>query len=146
MSNWYYGIAENKQGPFTLFQMQQLVATGQLGPQTLVWADHMPNWVPVHTLPFLMPQRPAGDAGLGLLIPMGPQSGFAIAAGYCGLLGIIFAITAPLGVVFGILALRDIARNPQKAGKGRAITGIVLGGLLTLMWLVILLAIVAVHH
>src|SRR6267142_4849120 len=124
MSIWYYAIAENKQGPFTLTQIQQLVAGGQLGPATLVWADHLTEWVPVSSLPCLMPRRPADDAGLGLLLPTGPQSGFAIAAGYCGLFGLVFGLTAPLGIIFGILGLKDIAKHPEKKGKGRAITGI----------------------
>ena len=41
---------------------------------------------------------------------------------------------------FGILGLREIKAHPEKRGKGRAITGIVLGSLVTLGFVLIVLA------
>jgi hypothetical protein len=82
----------------------------------------------------LHPARPRDDGGaLNLLIPMAPQSGFAIAAGYLGLFS-FFVVTAPLAIIFGVLALRDLKAHPEKRGMGRAITGIVLGGGFTLLY------------
>lgn len=44
-------------------------------------------------------------------------------AGYILRIGII---SAPLAIIFGVIALRDIKKNMKK-GKGFAITGIILG-------------------
>lgn len=71
------------------------------------------------------------DLGMRLLLPVG-RSGFAIAAGYLGLFSVLF-LPAPLALLFGILAVRDIQKNPKKSGLGRAIFGIVMGVIFTLL-------------
>jgi hypothetical protein len=66
------------------------------------------------------------DPAMRMLLPIG-RSGWAIAAGYAGL----FAFTvfpAPLALIFGILALRDMKKHPEKRGMGREIFGLVIGG------------------
>jgi hypothetical protein len=124
---WHYGTEADRRGPISLEELQRLAATGQLAPATLVWCEGMATWVPWATLPFLRPPAPRDDGGaLNLLLPMAPQSGFAIAAGYLGLFS-FFVVTAPFAIGFGILGLRDIKHHPEKRGIGRAITGIVLG-------------------
>jgi hypothetical protein len=71
-----------------------------------------------------------GDSSLmRALMPVG-RSWWAIASGYLAL----FIITAPLAVITGILAIREIRSNPHKHGMGRAIFGIVFGGLCTLLF------------
>ena len=75
-----------------------------------------------------------------LLLPVG-RSIYAIAAGYLGLLSLAF-VPAPFALICGLLALRDIKQNPEKAGKGRAVFGIVMGTVFTLAMLgLILLAV-----
>jgi len=76
------------------------------------------------------------NAALRWLIPVG-RSGWAIAAGYAGLLA-VFPIVGQLAIVFGILAIRDIKKHPGRHGLGRAWFGIVAGALATLVWLVLL--------
>jgi hypothetical protein len=61
----------------------------------------------------------------------------AIASFVLGLLGIV-GISAILGIVFGIIALRSI-RATLQGGRGLAISGIVLGGL----WLALYAALIA---
>jgi hypothetical protein len=56
----------------------------------------------------------------------------AIAALICSLIFFIPTLSV-LGVIFGIVALRQISRTPQN-GKGMAITGIVIGTLVSLFW------------
>src|SRR5947209_1955737 len=80
-------------------------------------------------------RRRGGDAsaeeGVKWLVPIG-RSGWAIAAGYFGLLscfpmiGLLFGIMA---IVTGLLALQHLGKNPKLGGKGRAIFGIVMGGI-----------------
>jgi len=73
------------------------------------------------------------DPAMRMLLPVG-RSMFAILAGYFGLFSVIF-FPAPFAVVFGILGLRDIKKNPKLGGKGRAIFGLVMGGIFTLLLL-----------
>ncbi|MCX6883058.1 MAG: DUF4190 domain-containing protein [Verrucomicrobia bacterium] len=67
------------------------------------------------------------DAVVRMLLPVG-RSGYAIAAGYLGLVSIL-GIFAPFALLFGILAVKDIRNNPEKHGMGRAIFGIIMGAL-----------------
>lgn len=76
------------------------------------------------------------DAAIRMLLPVG-RSGWAIAAGYAGLLSPLL-VFAPLALLFGILALRDIKRNRQRHGKGRAVFGVVMGVLFSLFGLLVL--------
>ena len=132
---WYYGAAEQRIGPVSIEQLRALYAAHQITPQTMCWSAGMPQWVAAGTLPFL---QPTDSAGLNLLLPIGPQSGLAIAAGYLGLFSLILGVTAPLGVILGVLALRDLRDHPEKRGKGRALTGIIIGGLVTAGWLLVI--------
>jgi Domain of unknown function (DUF4190) len=71
-----------------------------------------------------------GDSSLmRAILPVG-RSWWAIASGYLALL----IVTAPLAVVTGILAIREIRQNPHKHGMGRAIFGIAFGGLVTSLY------------
>ena len=63
----------------------------------------------------------------------GGGPGLGIAALCCGILGIFFAgwLLGPLAIVFGALGMKN-------DGRGMAITGLVLGCLVTLLWLILL--------
>lgn len=75
-----------------------------------------------------VPQRPIGDDPLmRMVLPVG-RSAWAIAAGYLGLLSFL-VVFAPLALAAGIFAVVDIKQNPHKHGMGRAIFGIVMGAL-----------------
>lgn len=133
--DWYYEVGGNKLGPVPVQVLQQLVSTGQVGGQTPVWCEGMPRWVAALSLPILAhaPAAPAGGA-MHLVMPVGPQSSFAITAGYLGLFSFVM-ILAPLAILFGVLGLRDIRSHPEKRGVGRAWTGLVLGSI----WLIVLI-------
>ena len=60
------------------------------------------------------------------------RSKLAIAAGYLAFFALLI-FPAPIALVVGILALRDIKKHPGEWGKGRAWFGIVLGALGTLV-------------
>ena len=77
---------------------------------------------------------PAGPYGYPV---QRPTNGLAVAALICGIL------IAPLGIVFGHIALHQIKRTGDE-GRGMAIAGVVLGYLLTVLGvLVLVLAVVA---
>jgi hypothetical protein len=76
------------------------------------------------------------DAGIRLLLPVG-RSLWAIAAGYAGLFAVLF-LPAPVALVLGIVAIYDIKRHPDRHGMGRAIFGLVMGAIFTLLMLSVL--------
>lgn len=80
-------------------------------------------------------------AALRWCVPLG-RSGWAIAAGYLGLLS-IFPFIGVMAITCGFLGLLSIAKNPQKLGKGRAWLGIVSGAGFTILYLIILLVTLA---
>lgn len=75
------------------------------------------------------------DAGVRLLIPVG-RSVWAIAAGYFGLLAVTL-VFAPPALICGLVAIADIRKSKvgpsPKHGMGRAVFGIVMGLLGTLL-------------
>ena len=70
------------------------------------------------------------DLGMRMLLPVG-RSGWAITAGYLGLISVL-CIPSPFALIAGILAIREMRRDPKKHGMGRAVFGIVMGGIGTL--------------
>ena len=66
-----------------------------------------------------------------MILPVG-QSVYAIIAGYLGLFSMIF-FPAPLAILFGILGLRDVKKNPNLGGWGRSMFGLVMGLIFTLI-------------
>ena len=88
--------------------------------------------------------RQQPDAVERMLTPVG-RPGSAIAAGYLALFAIVPGfgfLPAVLALIFGIVALKKIAKDPSLSGKGRAWFGIILGSIFTLLWGVALIAIV----
>jgi hypothetical protein len=82
------------------------------------------------------------NAGLEFIVPMGNISGAAIAAGYLGIFSLAFApLTGLPAIICGVLAIRTLQRDPTKKGWGRAVTGIALGSLFSLMWILIAIGI-----
>ncbi|WBQ04882.1 DUF4190 domain-containing protein [Kribbella sp. CA-293567] len=85
------------------------------------------------------PQYPAAY-GYGYGYPGHQQTktnGLAIAALICALGGLVIGLSAPVGVALGIAALAQIKKSGE-SGKGQAIAGIVIGGLLTLFGVALL--------
>ena len=92
--------------------------------------------VPAAPPPGAMPGATAGGLG-GMskaaehaLLPT-DRSGLAIAAGYLGLFALVI-LPAPIALVVGLLALRDLRNHPEKLGRGRAWFGTIAGALGTL--------------
>lgn len=64
----------------------------------------------------------------------------AIAAGYAGLLCFVI-LPGPVAFVLGVLALRDLQAHPSRRGKVRAVFGLVMGFLATLVIIAVALLI-----
>ena len=152
MTQWYYARDGQRHGPVGGDELQRLAVAGTVRPHDLVWREGMAQWQPAQSatgffttaampppLPAQFPRHPASpypsphlqqkplgeDAGVRLLLPVG-RSGWAIAAGYLGLVSIL-GIVAPIAVIVSIVAIRDIKAHPDRHGMGRAVFGLVMG-------------------
>jgi hypothetical protein len=83
------------------------------------------------------PSADKDDPALKYLVPIG-RSGWAIAAGYLGLISVL-VVPAPFALACGLMAVRNIRRDDKLIGMGRAVFGIVMGGLVTLVVLYFLI-------
>ena len=75
-------------------------------------------------------ERRRDDSAVSTMIPY--HNGMALTAYYLGVFGLIPVaglVLGPLGLILGILGLRNARRDPEVKGTGHAITGIVLGGI-----------------
>jgi uncharacterized RDD family membrane protein YckC len=81
------------------------------------------------------PVPPPPDTSTQWLLPTN-RSGWAIAAGYLGLFAVL-CIPAPFALVAGVFGLLEIGRIPGLGGKGRAIFGIVMGSLFSVILLIL---------
>ncbi len=73
------------------------------------------------------PAAPAigDDPAMRMLLPVG-RSGWAIAAGYLGLISVL-GLPGPIALVVSIVAIVDLRRPGKKRGWGRAIFGLIMG-------------------
>lgn len=83
------------------------------------------------------PKSLGDDAAIRLLLPVG-RSLWAIAAGYLGLFSVLIC-PAPVALLVSLIAIWDIRTHPEKHGMGRAIFGLVMGLLGSLVIAFILL-------
>jgi hypothetical protein len=163
MSKVSYTVSRNGKvvGNFEYDQLKQMYETGVMQASDHAWAEGMKEWTTLAALfpamsPPPMPPRPpvaappaapayapqpkpsAPNGCLALVVPVG-RSGWAIAAGYCGLFSIL-VLPAPLAIWFGVMAIRDIKRNPEKLGLVRAWFGVLAGSFAVLFFVIGLLS------
>lgn len=148
MSEWYYGREGQQYGPIDEASMKGRIATGEVGPNDLVWKESMEKWLPLSQVSELSGGLPAVSnspyatpssnpvAGVSpSAMPMGPPtSGLAIASLVCGILAIMLSCNL-IGIVLGIpaaicghMAMKRCKDpvNPQ-GGKGMALAGLICG-------------------
>lgn len=122
------------QGPSAAPVPQSAPQPQAAGPH---WQASQPQYAQSPRYP--VAAQPTGDEKLmRMLLPVG-RSMWAIMAGYFGLLSLL-GIFAPLALVTGIVAVIDIKRNPNKHGMGRAIFGIVMGAIFSIVLAIALAA------
>lgn len=104
------------------------------------WTGHVHPAAPPQyaALPPWSTAPPARDRSIEALLPVN-RSGLAIAAGYAGLFAVLL-VFAPVALLLGVLALRDLSHKPTVGGRGRAWFGVVAGGLGTLALVGVLLS------
>ena len=142
MRQWYYGSSAGQSGPVDESELRAMIASGGVGPETLVWRDGMKDWLPLQSVPELRgdavtpyqtPGAPLpGGYVPGYYQPVAPTSGLAIASMVCGIVGLLLCyIHGLLGVpavICGHMALSQISGSSlPMAGRGMAIAGLVMG-------------------
>lgn len=50
---FYLSIGGAKQGPYSIFKVGDLLASGEITPETLAWHRELPGWIPVRDVPAL---------------------------------------------------------------------------------------------
>ncbi len=139
MAQWFYGENGQQLGPIEDAGLHALVASGQIGPATLLWREGMPKWLMLDQL------RAEGGIylttspqfmGSGMMNPT--TSGLAITSLVCGIVGLVTCTLIPgiPAVICGHLAMSQIANSPTPmVGRGMALAGLVCGYLLVLIML-----------
>ncbi|MES2923272.1 MAG: DUF4190 domain-containing protein [Verrucomicrobiota bacterium] len=139
MAQWFYGDNGQQMGPIDDAGLNTLVATGQIGPATLLWREGMPRWLTLDQL------RAEG----GIYLTTAPQfighgmmnpatSGLAIASLVCGIVSLVTCLVfiGIPAVICGHLAMNQIANSPTPmVGRGMALAGLVCGYLSVLIML-----------
>ena len=156
-SEWYFARNKTQHGPVRLSQLQRMAASGELGPETLVWSHGLEHWTPGSEIDELnfpvrleaisaaggdaralehvgvsLPQRQVSSP-LTLADPPVRTSILAINSLIMGFLW-LFGLGSLAALGLGIMALRTInGSRGSLTGKRLAIAGILLGiiGLIT---------------
>ena len=159
MRYWITVNGGSSEGPFDVDEIGRRVAAGSVRASTLVCGEGGNEWVEagkeLRTL-FQSPSppppppalasvgahaaspRPASDdPAIRLLLPVAVEP-FCLAAGYFGLLSVLF-VPAPFALACGILGLIRLRKSPGTRGHVRAWLGIALGGIFTVVGLGVVL-------
>ena len=161
----HYHLTKNGQpyGIHTESEILAMISTGEMASTDLCWQEGMEDWKPLHSqiampatmppplpvaappLPMYLvqsnqPARMEDNVGMRMLLPVG-RSGWAIAAGYLGLISLV-VLPAPLALICSIAAIADIRKSKSTAhpkyGMGRAIFGLIMGILGTTILVIVL--------
>ena len=151
MAGWYYVVGESQHGPFEDDEIRRLLTEGKISDQTNVWRDGMDNWLPMSQVPEWSGQvvstnpystNPYGAQGQSYHspYPIRHNNGAAITSMICGICAVVVpfvicffgAVASPFlgiaAVIFGHIGLNQISQSSvPMAGRGMAITGLVLG-------------------
>jgi RsiW-degrading membrane proteinase PrsW (M82 family) len=65
--------------------------------------------------------------------PTRKTNGMAITALILGISSFIFVITSIPAIIFGVIALNQIKKDPSQEGKGMAVAGLVCGSIVTFL-------------
>jgi hypothetical protein len=135
---WYYHQFGTTNGPVDLSHLRQMVESGLLVGEDMVWKDGMPEWIHAASVPGLVksagstsPQNPGQYAGSSAYYgqPTEPPrvSALAVASLVLGLLW-LFGVGSLLAIIFGGVAIHQInISRGRVTGKGLAVAGLVLG-------------------
>lgn len=140
--NWFYSKDGQQVGPVAFTEIERLYSEGQLNDDSLIWQQGTTNWVKLSAaraaasepVPAAAPAPaiPVAESAPAAAIPAakGKTSGFAITSLVLGILGLICCsmFLVNIGaIVFGHLALNQLAKDPSLEGQKLAKVGLILG-------------------
>ncbi|MGE0533482.1 MAG: DUF4339 domain-containing protein [Pirellulales bacterium] len=79
-NEWFYAVDGRQAGPVAESMLKQLIGSGQVRPQDLVWREGMPDWQPIAQVPGLLASRPPTMSSAGGAAAVG-QAGNPYAPG-----------------------------------------------------------------
>ena len=133
------GSDEKEYGPVSAEQIRQWLREGRLNRTSRLKPEGATEWKALGAFPEFddlfpplpgMPPKVSGPA---------QNCGMATASLVCGALGLVTCVTAPVGLVFGLVAHSKIRQsNGQLTGSGLATGGIVLSSVAMLLWLLVI--------
>ena len=150
---WYYGQDGVQKGPVGIDQIQQLIRSGHLRGEDLVWREGMANWAPASSIQELFPVAtpvppspaapPAPQAPIpptpyppspaNPAVPLDPQAAAlqskATTAMVLGICSIVFSacVCAPIGLILGVFAVVQSKNAELAPNAGSARAGLVCG-------------------
>lgn len=62
-ARWFHLQQGQQRGPVGLEEIRELVLAGTVRPDTWVWADGMPEWMPAARVPALVPPPSMAPSG-----------------------------------------------------------------------------------
>ena len=146
------GADQREYGPVSAEELKQWIREGRANAQSRVQAEGSAEWRPLGTIPEFAaltgPAQPYVTAPGALSpTPARKNNSMAVSGLVCSLIGLpccglfIFSV---LGLIFSIIGLKQINRDPSQGGKNMAIAGLVIS-LVTLFlsiagWLIILVS------
>ncbi len=132
---WHYMNGQTESSPLSFTELHNLVSTGVVRQDTLVWTAELPNWTPASNVPALgfgrsrpiprpaPPAAGAGDSTLTSGVGLG-GAGFSVASFVLGLINLLA----------GILTVLSAALTSE-ASRNREAMGLIFVGL-TVAWAV----------
>lgn len=145
MADWFYGKDNTQHGPVSDLEIRNLVTSGQIDMNTVIWKEGMTDWIPMKDVPEFSPAvgnittastspyaSPQTSAAQAPYVNTVPTDGMSIASLVCGILA---AMSCWVGALFGIPAVICGHSSLKKIkfssvpiqGKGMAIAGLVTG-------------------
>jgi hypothetical protein len=133
--SWYFASQGQQQGPLSEAQLRELIATGKVTPETLVWTEGMANWQKAGDIPGLLAGRgpPAMSGSPGVPATGGYGSGSLsidfgiwdfIWRGLVLFVSLLFVIPVPWALLMycrWIVSCVRIPQRPNLAFTGRAV-------------------------
>ena len=135
------GADGKEYGPVSADQLRQWLGEGRINAQIKVKSDTMTEWQALGALPEFAAQctAPAAAPPFASGATASKISGLARASLVLGALGLLCGITAPVGLVLGIVALVKMKNSQGRlSGTRLAIYGIAVSLLGLLIWLPVL--------
>ncbi len=132
---WFFAFQGQQHGPYPEPQLRQLITTGTVTAETLVWTEGMANWQKARDVPGLFPGPPAVPGAPGLPASAGGYGGGALSIDLglwdftwrtlTLLIGLAFIIPTPWVVVMyceWIVSCVHVPGRPNLRFRGRPAT------------------------